>query len=156
MARAKAKPAATKAISVPSAPKSFRQRIEEVIEGRRARGHHIIHNYHGHRIEELIEAVLAIKRPDDMRVFYEGYIEYLITAARPLNSRSRAEAERIAQHNIGWCFGEGMPEVLIKRWNRATGSRHPIFGVTTPTAEEAYAAGYAWARKPLQVPYMGD
>lgn len=86
----------------------------------------------------LISAVLGIKKEEDMKLFFEGYVMFLIKTypERPLK-----ENERIARSNIGWCFGEGMNPHRKALWNKVTGAAHPIFGMSDPSPSEAFHLG---------------
>lgn len=94
-------------------------------------------------IGDLMSAIWSVDNEDDMRAFYAGYVEYL--TGRP----DCADPEGTARANIGWMYGEGMPQDRINMWVRATQSAHPIFGfmATKPTAEESLQQGIDAGRR---------
>src|SRR5579872_4453204 len=77
----------------------------------------------GHLIKDLVGAVLAIDNPEEAQRFYRGYVHWL---TRQPNLTE--PAERIADSNIGWCFGEGMTGERQLMWQEATSAADPIFG----------------------------
>lgn len=98
----------------------------------------------GMTIGHLIGAVLSIHDVVTAQQFRNGYIEWL--SKQPDLGRS---AETVADANIGWCFGEGMPESDRAIW-RELGSRHPVFGemVNDPLPVEVFRAGMEIGGKP--------
>ncbi len=85
----------------------------------------------------LAGAILSIHNLRDATLFRTGYIEWMkVTQEVP------TPEAKIVDSNIGWFFGEGMPEEDRKMW-ASLGSRHPVFGTmeTPPTFEEALKAG---------------
>ena len=75
-------------------------------------------------IGHLIRAVMSVHSADDAKRFYEEYVDYLRTTP-DLDSRG---AEYVAKVNIGWCFGEGMPEKDRELW-RQVGAYHPALAL---------------------------
>jgi hypothetical protein len=94
--------------------------------------------HHERNSSRFIDAVLRIKTGKAMRLFFEGYVMFLISEypERPL-----AKNEKIARSNIGFAFGEGMPMYLREKWNVQTGASHPVFGMSNPSPEEAFHLG---------------
>ena len=91
----------------------------------------------------LISAVMSIGDAEQATAFYEGYVEWTrdYQAAHPEVSQS--PVTEVVRSNIGWCFGEGMDPQRVEMWVTVCDARHPFFGVTKPTADEAFEAGVA-------------
>lgn len=85
----------------------------------------------------VIQAVFEIHDVDSAREFRNGYIKWLGVNVDPVHT-----PEQVADANIGWCFGEGMPESDRAIWH-SLGAAHPVFGTMEkdPTPEEALEAG---------------
>lgn len=88
-------------------------------------------------IGHLCGAVFSMHREEDAAQFYSEYVEWLRN-----QPDLKQPAETIARANIGWFFGEGMPDTDRAMW-RKVGASHPVFGgmETIPSPQEAFAAG---------------
>lgn len=130
----------------------FTDRIQAEIE--RDTAERVRHGWHliertegGHTIGDLVSAIMRIDNPTDARAFFESYVEWM--RALPADQKSEGMTEeQVAQANIGWCFGEGMPDDRRAMWRDVSNAAHPVFGsmVTRPTPEEAYESGRRAAR----------
>ena len=98
---------------------------------------------------EIIQEVLRIDTPEEARRFYQQYVDHI----RKTQEVSRAISgtygtpEEVAQSNIGWCYGEGMSVLRKAMWYAVTGAEHPVFGLSSPTSEEAFQAGINLAKQ---------
>lgn len=99
-------------------------------------------------IGELGTAIFAIHDPKSAKSFFEDYVQWARIHAHA-NYQTDEGARRLARANIGWFFGEGMPQIDINMWVKACGAVHPVFGnmATPPTPEEAFYAGRDWVDK---------
>ena len=88
-------------------------------------------------IGQLIGAVLAVDTEADARRFFGGYLAW----QRTQRQAPGTTPERVVLSNIGWCFGEGMPDARVAMWRRVCDAAHPVFGTSRPTADEALRAG---------------
>jgi len=96
------------------------------------------HRWPKMNLGHLMASILEIHTAEEAKEFREGYIGW--TAAM---TGSTDPPEHVVDMNIGWCFGEGMPEKYRAMW-RKLGASHPVFGdmKTDPTPEEALSAGF--------------
>lgn len=95
---------------------------------------------------DVIAAIFKIDNPEDAGQFYRGYVQDIRLNVPP-GPGLILDAEKIAQSNIGWTFGEGMSQERIDMWVAATGASHPFFGTKLPTSEEAFKMGVAAGEK---------
>lgn len=105
-------------------------------------------DFHAHTIGDFISAVMAINNSFDAKRFYQGYVTFM--SCLPAEVRdSKHTPEEVAKSNIGWCFGEGMPQERIVMWRRVCGASHPVFGsmAIPPSPREAFQAGQKMARR---------
>lgn len=100
--------------------------------------------YGGDTFEKLFNAVEQITKKLDAQIYFAGYVDYL-REKRP--DWSTEQCETTARHNIGWMFGEGLPQTQKDMWHEAVGATHPVFGMATPTAQEAFEAGFRMGEK---------
>lgn len=91
----------------------------------------------GYTIGELVSAVMRIDNENEAKAFYDGYVEHLGKLPD-----LEHEPKRIAQSNIGWCFGEGMAPERIGMWVDVCNATHPVFGTSMPSPQEAEKAGF--------------
>ena len=102
----------------------------------------------GHTIGEFIRAVMKVDNEADARSFYSGYLEYVRNAKPdPGDPPCKLTPEQIVKSNIGWCFGEGMPDTKIAMWVKVCGASHPVFGACIPSQEEALDKGKELGKK---------
>jgi hypothetical protein len=96
---------------------------------------------------DMMDAIWSVEDEEDMRPFFNSYVEYL--KSRP----DCDDPEGVARANIGWMFGEGMAQDRINMWTRATQSAHPVFGsmATRPSPEEALQQGIDASRRVREV-----
>ena len=87
---------------------------------------------------DTMDAAIEAMRQNKAWEFRELYIASIVID----KGCDRSEAESIVDANLGYMSGyfdsETAQEIL-----RAYNTAHPIFGLTTPTPENAFAAGYA-------------
>lgn len=90
-------------------------------------------------IGHLIHSIMEIHEEEEAKEFLAGYLPWL-AAQKDLTE----PAASIASANIGWCFGEGMPETDREMWRKVANASHPMFGSmrVDPTPQEAFDAGY--------------
>ena len=91
----------------------------------------------------LISAVMSIGNAAQARAFYEGYVEWTLAYQVAHSATKHLPVTEVVRSNIGWCFGEGMDPQRVEMWVTVCGARHPFFGVTKPTVDEAFEAGVA-------------
>lgn len=93
---------------------------------------------------ELADAVMAIHAPSDATAFYADYVSWLREKG---NTPERSAS--VARENIGWFFGEGMPQADVNMWVATVEAYHPIFGTMDPppTPEQALQAGLELGRQ---------
>lgn len=103
---------------------------------------HPLFNTPTYTFGQLFGAVLAIHEPVAAKQFYQDYIEWAMRYAEP-KYQTPDGAQELVRSNIGWIFGEGMPQEDIDMWAEVTGSMHPVFGPMNQslTPEEAFDAG---------------
>ena len=107
----------------------------------------------GPTIGEIIQEVLRIDTPEEAERFYGQYVEHIrktqegILDTLPDGFTPPETPEWVARANIGWVYGEGMTTERRAMWYAVTGAEHPVFGLTTPTAEEAFQAGVNLAKR---------
>jgi hypothetical protein len=98
-----------------------------------------------HNIGDLIDAVLGIHTPSEALSFYNDYVEWIraLRAKKTVAFDPSSTPEDTARSNIGWCFGEGMPEQDVVMWSTAVGASHPVFGtaVNSMTPQQLFDAG---------------
>lgn len=89
-------------------------------------------------IGQIYHDMLRIDNSEEAKLYFDNYVLWLdrYPALHPNDT-----SEKVAQSNLGWCFGEGMTEEQKWMWFRATGASHPVFGMHNPTAEEAFFMG---------------
>ena len=103
-----------------------------------------VHDKDGeHTIGDFVEAVLAVKNEDDARRFYSGCVHWHSIYRQD----TKLAPDVVAKANIGWCFGEGMPDDRREMWIRVCGASHPIFGQTIPSPEDALRMGVAAGKR---------
>lgn len=98
-------------------------------------------------IGDFYNAVLNIHDGAEARAFYEQYVEHNMTHAMDERYRTPEGAAALARSNIGWVFGEGMPQEDVIMWAEACGAEHPIFGTMRPTTEQAFEARRAYGAR---------
>lgn len=100
-------------------------------------------------IGELGTAIFAIHDSEAAADFARDYVAWS-QAHADAKYRTPEGSRAMVMSNIGWFFGEGMPQADIDMWVAATGAQHPIFGnmSTPPTPEEAFKAGCDWIGAP--------
>lgn len=123
----------------------FNERIQQAIdvdvERCKAHGWRVVERSEGgHTIGDFYAAVLGIDNADEARRFFDGYVAWM--EALPEDQRDpKRTATDVARINIGWVFGEGMPEERQQMWADAVNATHPVFGAGMPTPEGAFLAG---------------
>ena len=118
--------------------------FSDLIAEKMVRYQHLNLQEGNHTIGALTSAILSIDDPAQATAFHEGYLEWqraLLLAAHPSDGGRFEAPEEIVRFNIGWCFGEGMDPQRVEMWVAVCDARHPVFGVTKPTADEAFEAG---------------
>lgn len=97
---------------------------------------------------DLMDSVLEIHDPEQAKLFRDGYVEYIKAVRFGYEDEFNVGPEQTAAENIGWLFGEGMPQEDREIW-RQLGCSHPVFGEmrVDPTPEEAFQAGYEMAKE---------
>lgn len=94
-----------------------------------------------HTIGDFVRTVLAIDNEQDAKSFYDWQVQWVQGQIDNGTWKSDTTAEQAAKMNIGWCYGEGMSPDRVQMWVKVCDASHPIFGITTPTAEQAFEAG---------------
>lgn len=90
---------------------------------------------------ELGFAIFAIHDHEAAADFARSYVAWA-RAHEDEQYRTDEGSHALVMQNIGWFFGEGMPQADVDMWVAATGAYHPIFGTMehAPTPEEAFSA----------------
>lgn len=88
-----------------------------------------------HTLGAFVHAVMAIHNEAVAKDFWQGYIQWMG------NTYPETDAQNVCRSNIGWCFGEGMPEKDRAMWIRVCDASHPVFGQAKVTPKQAFAAG---------------
>lgn len=83
---------------------------------------------------DLVRLMFRVKDEEEAKEIYEFYIGNLI-------ERGVDNPQYLADQNIGFALGEGLPQEKIAIWRKAVNAVHPIFGTCIPTPEEAFNAG---------------
>lgn len=89
---------------------------------------------HGTKIPEfttgdLMDAIWSVDTEEDARRFFEGHVADIQRQVDEGVWDSRYTPEEGARANIGWMFGEGMPQERIAMWRRVTGAEHPALSI---------------------------
>jgi hypothetical protein len=74
----------------------------------------------------------------------EEFVRHYAKDVQQRNDGGFREALQIVENNLGYLTGY-LPNEKAKKMRELFDVEHPIFGSKTPTAEEAFAAGQAWA-----------
>lgn len=88
---------------------------------------------------DIARMVLAAETEEAAIAVVAAYNSWLKEHAPKL--KTPEQRLQLIQSNIGFCFGEGMSPERKLMWNKVCGASHPIFGLTSPTPEEAFKAG---------------
>lgn len=94
-------------------------------------------SHKGYSYGMVFNAALAQETQEDAERFLRGYIEFI--ALFPDRSPGHTP-EQVARINLGYMAGYYGDEVRQKI-ERLYNAEHPIFGRTSPTAEEAFQMG---------------
>jgi hypothetical protein len=95
--------------------------------------------------EEKYEPAMRITDQTEADAYFEECVQHCLR----FGDKTRAEAEAIERTNIGyWAGYHGRATQL--RVFKLYRTEHPIFGLREPTADEAFNAGVAWARRALK------
>lgn len=95
-------------------------------------------------IGAFVRSVMEIHEDTEAQEFLRGYREWLRHVGEDENPGipdGQAEFDLLIASNIGWCFGEGMSYEDRQRWIRLVDARHPYFGRSVPSVQEAFEAG---------------
>jgi hypothetical protein len=91
-------------------------------------------------IGEMYHPAMKITDQAEADRYFEACVKHCMRFGK-----SREEAESIQRSNLGYFAGYYDDETMA-RVNRLFRTTHPIFGGTTPTAEEAFQAGVKMAK----------
>ena len=110
-----------------------------------------VHDKDGvHTIGDLVGAILSIHDEEDATHFYRGYRAWMDAHWNEdgfLASDNTNTPDQIVKSNIGWCYGEGMPQADREMWIRVSGASHPVFGQSMPSPTDAFATGQAEGKR---------
>jgi hypothetical protein len=95
----------------------------------------------------VFTAIEELSTREEIRQFYEEYINYLKTEAR--EPQVRREAERVARENIGYILGYYDKNTADKWMKTLPEVYHPIFGrdIFTVKPEDAFIRGQKYGEK---------
>jgi len=90
---------------------------------------------------ELLDPIATIETKEEAEEYKACLIEYYMTEY----GKSHDEAVRVAKTNIGYWAGY-YDEATAKRIWELFNTKHPVFGTSWPTLDEALKAGLAIGR----------
>jgi hypothetical protein len=89
----------------------------------------------GTKMGDLYSDAMKITNQEEADRYLEALVEFGI-----LHGQTREEATNIQKQNLGYFAGYYNNETMA-RVNRLFKTKHPVFGDTTPTPEEAFQMG---------------
>lgn len=88
-------------------------------------------------IGDKYRPAMEITSQDEADAYFAACVEHTMRF-----DKTREEAEAIERQNLGY-FAGYYDSTVMARVNRLFCTKHPIFGESAPTAEEAFNAGMA-------------
>lgn len=92
-------------------------------------------------IGDLYSDAMKVETKDEAAEYLEALVQHMVT----YHGQTRDEATQIQLQNLGY-FAGYYDQKTMSRVNELFDTSHPIFGQSTPTAEEAIELGQVWAK----------
>jgi hypothetical protein len=95
-------------------------------------------------VREIFDRICTCKTDDEAEAFFDEYVEYMRYHATGL--AANVDPVSVVRSNIGYIGGYGAPYEIVERFQRVAQAFHPVFGASSPTAEQAMEMGKAMGR----------